>query len=151
MHVYEIMRVCHSLAQTCGNMSFSVWHCEGVLFIWTCTSQLVLARHMSTCTVLSGQQALQAESPGGPGCMQNRTNLQMCVQMVGVQAHLTMLCFADGHDDSVVTAELQLVSWTKIVDVMKDGGVIKKILKDSSDYKTATAESTVKLRLASAL
>ena len=59
---------------------------------------------------------------------------------------MTMLCFADGLDDNVVKAELELVSWTKIVDVMKDGGVIKRILNDSSDYKTATAESSVKLR-----
>ena len=61
---------------------------------------------------------------------------------------MTMLCFADGLDDNVVKAELELVSWTKVVDVMKDGGVIKRILNDSSDYKTATAESNVKLRFA---
>lgn len=59
-----------------------------------------------------------------------------------------MLCDnADGLGEGIIKAELELLSWKKVVDVTKDGGVIKRVLKDSSDYKTATAESTVKVRL----
>ena len=42
--------------------------------------------------------------------------------------------------------ELELLSWNQVVDITKDGGVIKKSTKESSDYKTATPESTVKVR-----
>lgn len=52
-----------------------------------------------------------------------------------------------GLGEATIKAELELLSWKKVVDVTKDGGVIKRVLKDSSDYKTATAESTVKVRL----
>ena len=41
---------------------------------------------------------------------------------------------------------MELLSWKKVTDITKDGGVIKKVLKDSTDYKTATVESTVKVR-----
>ena len=43
-------------------------------------------------------------------------------------------------------AELELISWKQVKDVTSDGGVIKKVIKESTDYKTATVESTVKLR-----
>ena len=56
-----------------------------------------------------------------------------------------MAC-ADGIGQQTAKAELELLSWNKIVDVTKDKGVIKKILKESTDYKTATAESTVTVR-----
>lgn len=49
--------------------------------------------------------------------------------------------------NSVQHAEVDLVSWKKVTDITKDGGVIKKVLKDSTDYKTATVESTVRVRL----
>ena len=54
---------------------------------------------------------------------------------------------ADGlSSDSVQHAELELVSWKRVKDITGDGAVIKKVLKESTDYKTATLESTVKLR-----
>ncbi len=60
------------------------------------------------------------------------------------------LC-ADGlSGDIVQNAELELLSWKKVTDVTRDGGVIKKVLKESTDYKTATVESTVKVRCAAA-
>ena len=58
--------------------------------------------------------------------------------------------FADGagDDDAVQHADIELLSWKKVTDVTKDGGVIKKVLRESTDYKTATVESTVKVRWA---
>jgi len=46
-------------------------------------------------------------------------------------------------------AEVELLSWKKVTDITKDGGVIKKTLNESTDYKTATVESTVKVRCVS--
>ena len=43
-------------------------------------------------------------------------------------------------------AEVELLSWKKVTDITKDGGVVKKTLNESTDYKTATVESTVKVR-----
>lgn len=55
--------------------------------------------------------------------------------------------FADGlGGEAVQHAEVELLSWKKVTDITKDGGVIKKVLQESTDYKTATVESTVKLR-----
>ena len=68
--------------------------------------------------------------------------------MLSCQPCVSLVCFADGVGEETVKAELELVSWKKVVDVTKDGGVVKRVLKDSSDYKTATVESTVKIRLA---
>ena len=48
-------------------------------------------------------------------------------------------------------AELELVSWKQVKDVTSDGGVIKKVIKESTDYKTATIEATVKVRCRSLL
>ncbi len=45
--------------------------------------------------------------------------------------------------------EVELLSWKKVTDITKDGGVIKKTLNESTDYKTATVESTVKVRYVS--
>ncbi len=44
---------------------------------------------------------------------------------------------------------MELLSWKKVIDITKDGGVIKKTLNESTDYKTATVESTVKVRCVS--
>lgn len=55
--------------------------------------------------------------------------------------------FADAlGGEAVQHAEVELLSWKKVTDITKDGGVIKKVLQESTDYKTATVESTVKLR-----
>lgn len=48
-------------------------------------------------------------------------------------------------------AEVELVSWKQVKDITNDGGVIKKTIKESTDYKTATVESTVKVRCRSLL
>lgn len=54
---------------------------------------------------------------------------------------------ADGLGGNTVQhAEVDLVSWKEVKDISKDGAIIKKIIKESTDYKTATYESTVKLR-----
>lgn len=46
-------------------------------------------------------------------------------------------------------ADVELISWKQVKDITSDGGVIKKVVKESTDYKTATAESTVKVRYGS--
>ncbi len=58
--------------------------------------------------------------------------------------------FADGlTGEGVQHVEVELLSWKKVTDITKDGGVIKKTLNESTDYKTATVESTVKVRYVS--
>ncbi|KAL3141268.1 hypothetical protein ABBQ38_003603 [Trebouxia sp. C0009 RCD-2024] len=49
--------------------------------------------------------------------------------------------------DSPQHAEVELLSWKQVKDITSDGGVIKKVIKESTEYKTATIESTVKVRL----
>ena len=57
---------------------------------------------------------------------------------------------ADGlSGEGVQHAEVELLSWKKVTDITKDGGVVKKTLNESTDYKTATVESTVKVRCVS--
>lgn len=58
-----------------------------------------------------------------------------------------LLLRADGlSGNSAQHAELELVSWKQVKDVTSDGGVIKKVIKESTDYKNATVEATVKVR-----
>jgi len=39
---------------------------------------------------------------------------------------------ADGEGDSVLQFEVELLSWIRVVDVCKDGGVLKKIMEKGS-------------------
>lgn len=62
-----------------------------------------------------------------------------------------LLCAGGLSGSAVQHAEVELVSWKQVKDVTSDGGVIKKIIKESTDYKTATVESSVKVRCKNAL
>lgn len=71
----------------------------------------------------------------------------------GVSSVLHKACavsVADGlSGDSPQHAEVELLSWKQVKDITSDGGVIKKVIKESTEYKTATIESTVKVRCVS--
>ncbi|KAL0047086.1 hypothetical protein WJX82_006178 [Trebouxia sp. C0006] len=65
----------------------------------------------------------------------------------GEKASLTIKSGYGLSSQGVQHVEVELLSWKKVIDITKDGGVIKKTLNESTDYKTATVESTVKVRL----
>lgn len=43
-------------------------------------------------------------------------------------------------------AELELVAWKTVTAITKDGGVVKKTLKEAEGYKTPNRDAKVKLR-----
>ena len=47
---------------------------------------------------------------------------------------------------ATLEAHVALISWAKVEQVTKDGGIMKKCLKPSTEYKTPGPESKVKIR-----
>ena len=47
---------------------------------------------------------------------------------------------------ATLEAHVALISWAKVEQVTKDGGIMKKCLKPSTEYKTPGPESKVKVR-----
>ena len=47
---------------------------------------------------------------------------------------------------ATLEARVALISWAKVEQVTKDGGIMKKCLKPSTEYKTPGPESKVKVR-----
>eukprot|EP00884_Botryococcus_braunii_P020782 jgi/Botrbrau1/7388/Bobra.0316s0031.2 len=48
--------------------------------------------------------------------------------------------------DSVLHADLKLVSWKTVEKITPDGGVLKKTLNDPSSYQTPSTDSKIKIR-----
>ena len=47
---------------------------------------------------------------------------------------------------ATLEAHVALISWAKVEEVTKDGGIMKKCLKPSTEYKTPGPESKVTIR-----